>query len=169
MAEQNTGMRSESRRSRRRAKRRAREMRRVILATGFASLQVIGFWLANFADKDSWRELLGFLILQPVQILLNTIDSHWQLSRGMRDPDAVLLVTLLSLPLNVLLWYWVWRGWHKLRRRMRKRSYAPGSTYGQAPLPYAGVSSTRTSSKTSVVAGTPSSEANEQSVVRLRE
>ena len=107
----------------------------MVLAASFVVLELLGFSLANFATKDSWTELAGFILLQPVQILLNLIDSQFQLTRGIRDGDAVLLVTLISLPLNVLFGYWVWRGWRKLRRSMRRRKYAPGTPYGPAPVP----------------------------------
>lgn len=114
----------------RQRKRRRREIRRAVFAAGFVMLEVVGFWLANFAQRDSWTELLGFLLLQPLQMGLNLLDGRFQLTRGMSDRDAVLLVTLLALPLNLLLWYAVWRGWRKLRRSARERWHAARSVRG---------------------------------------
>lgn len=115
---------SGSRHRRRRRRNRRRELIRLILAGGFVCAQLIGFLQANFAIRDSWTELFGFLVLQPAQILLNLADGQWKLTRGMSDKDAVMLVTLVSVPLNCLLWYGVWRGWRALaksRRRKRRR------------------------------------------------
>ena len=121
-----------TRKQRRQAKKRARELRRAVQAAVFMLLQLTGFGLANFAARDSWAELSGFLLLQPAQIVLNLLDTRFQLTRGLRDPDAVLLVSLVSLPLNVLFWYSARRGWRKLRRARRRRRDAAGSPYGAA-------------------------------------
>ena len=120
----------------RQKKRRRREIRRAVFAAGFVLLEVTGFWLANFAQRDSWTELLGFLLLQPLQMGLNLLDGRFQLTRGMSDRDAVLLVTLLALPLNLLLWYAVWRGWREFRRGARQRWHAARSVRGSWQAKY---------------------------------
>ena len=161
-------------RTRRLERKRRRERRRIFLAVGFVLLELTGFFFANFAEKNSWSELGGFLLLQPAQILLNLIDGQFQLTRGLRDSDAVLLVTLLSLPLNVLFWYRVGRGWRWLRRRQRQRRYAPGGTHGPALPVRRGTSRAAASSRTgdSITSREPqpaSPEATPEGAVSLRE
>ena len=120
----------------RRKKRRRREIRKAVLASSFVLLQVAGFWMANFSQKDSWTELIGFVLLQPMQMGLNLLDGRFQLTRGISDRDAVLLVTLLALSLNILLWYAVWRGWRRFRRRARQRWHAARSVRGSWKAKY---------------------------------
>ena len=127
-----SGAHRRSSRERRRQKKRKREKRRTLLAVGFVATELLGFGMANFAPMNSWAELAGFLLLQPVQIVINELDAHIGFTRGLRDNDAVLLVTLLALPLNLIVWYGLWRVWRSVRRAQRRRRQRPGGTHGPA-------------------------------------